>query len=74
MLWNQVAHALSVGAELREDVDDVLFTDCDVIHDQGREWSLRLFHCDAAQITNIRFEDIRIEEAKKCISVWIEWH
>ncbi|MCF7976222.1 MAG: endo-polygalacturonase [Phycisphaerae bacterium] len=71
VLWNQVAHALSVGAELRDDVTDVLFTDCDVIHDQGREWSLRIFHCDAARISDIRFENIRIEEARKCISVWI---
>jgi len=38
VLWNEVAHALSVGAELRENVDDVLFTNCDVIHDKGREW------------------------------------
>ena len=40
VLWNEVAHALSIGAELRENVDDVLFTDCDVIHDKGREWTL----------------------------------
>ncbi len=71
VLWNQVAHALSVGAELRENVDDVLFSDCDVIHDQGREWSLRVFHCDAARVSNVRFENIRIEEARKCISMWI---
>ena len=71
VLWNQVAHALSVGAELRENVDDVVFTDCDVIHDQGREWSLRVYHCDAARVSNIRFENIRIEEARKCMSVWI---
>jgi len=71
VLWNQVAHALSVGAELRENVDDVLFTDCDVLHDQGREWSLRVYHCDAARISNIHFENIRIEESHKFISIWI---
>jgi polygalacturonase len=71
VLWNQVAHALSVGAELREDVSDVLFSDCDVIHDTGREWTLRVFHCDAALISNIRFEKIRIEESKRAASVWI---
>jgi len=71
VLWNEVAHALSVGAELREDVDDVLFADCDVIHDKGREWSLRVYHCDAATITNVRFENIRIEEARKLLSLWI---
>jgi hypothetical protein len=71
VLWNQVAHALSVGAELREDVDDVLFTDCDVIHDTGREWTLRIYHCDAATVSNVRFENIRVEESRKLISLWI---
>jgi len=71
VLWNEVAHALSVGAELREDVDDVLFEDCDVIRDKGREWTLRVYHCDAAKISNIRFENIRIEETRKLISLWI---
>ena len=71
VLWNEVAHALSVGAELRENVDDVLFTDCDVIHDLGREWTLRVYHCDSARISNIRFDNIRIEETKRLISLWI---
>lgn len=71
VLWNEVAHALSVGAELREDVDDVLFTDCDVIHDKGREWTLRVYHCDSARISNIRFENLRIEESPRLASLWI---
>jgi hypothetical protein len=71
VLWNEVAHALSVGAEIREDVDDVLFEDCDVIHDKGREWTLRVFHCDAARVSNVRFENIRIEESPRLVSLWI---
>ena len=71
VLWNEVAHALSVGAELREKVDDVLFTDCDVIHDMGREWSLRVYHCDSAIVSNVRFENLRIEESPRLISLWI---
>lgn len=71
VLWNEVAHALSVGAELREDVDDVRFANCDVIHDKGREWTLRVFHCDSARITNVRFENLRIEESPQLISLWI---
>ena len=71
VLWNQVAHALSVGAELRDPVSDVLFTDCDIIHDTGREWSLRIYHCDSALVKQIRFEKIRIEEARRLFSVWI---
>jgi len=71
VLWNEVAHALSVGAELRETVDDVLFTDSDVIHDKGREWTLRVYHCDSARISNVRFENLRIEESPRLISLWI---
>jgi hypothetical protein len=72
VLWNEVAHALSIGAELRENVDDVRFTNCDIIHDKGREWTLRVYHCDAARISNIRFENIRIEESPRLISLWID--
>lgn len=71
VLWNQLANALSLGAELREDVNDVLFTDCDIIHDYSRAWCLRIFHSDASTISNIRFENIRIEEAHQLISLWI---
>ncbi|MXV13995.1 glycosyl hydrolase family 28 protein [Hufsiella ginkgonis] len=71
VLWNEFAHALSIGAEIREDVENVVFRDNDIIHDKGREWSLRVYHCDAARISNVRFEDIRIEESNRLISVWI---
>jgi hypothetical protein len=67
-----VAHALSIGAELRENVEDVLFSNCDVIHDKGREWTVRVYHCDSARIHNIRFEDLRIEESPRLISLWID--
>ena len=71
VLWNQLAHALSIGAEVSDNVDDVLFTDCDVIHDKGREWSMRIYQCDGGTISNVRFENIRVEEARKFISLWI---
>ena len=53
------------------EVSDVLFADCDVIHDKGREWTLRVYHCDSATVSNIRFENIRVEESKRLISAWI---
>lgn len=71
VLWNEVAHALSLGAEISEDINGVLFTDCDIIHDKGREWALRIFHADAALVKNVRFENIRIEETQRLISLWI---
>jgi hypothetical protein len=72
VLWNQFAHALSIGAEITSNIDDVLFTDCDIIHDQGREWLLRVFHTDAAWVSNVRFENIRMEQCLKCISLFID--
>lgn len=72
VLWSEVAHALSIGAELRENVNDVLFTNCDIIHDKGREWTLRIYHCDSARISNVRFENLRVEESPRLISLWID--
>ncbi|WP_282135166.1 glycosyl hydrolase family 28 protein [Seonamhaeicola maritimus] len=71
VVWNELAHALSIGAEVRENVTNVLFEDCDVIHDVGRETALRVYHCDDALISDVTFKDIRIEEARRLISVWI---
>jgi hypothetical protein len=71
VLWNQSAHALSLGAELRQDVSGVVFEDCDVIHDVGREWTLRIFHSDKATVSGIRFENIRIEQSVRLISLWL---
>jgi hypothetical protein len=72
VLWNELAHALSLGAELREPAGDVVFSDCDIIHDFGREWLLRVYQTDAAPIDHITFRDIRIEECRRFISLWIQ--
>lgn len=71
VLWNEVAHALSVGAEITQKVEDVLFEDCDIIHDHCREWSLRVYQTDSGLVKNVRFENIRIEQAVKFASLWI---
>ncbi len=71
VLWSELAHALSIGAEVAENVSNVLFEDCDVIHDVGRETALRVYHCDSALISDVTFQNIRIEEARRLISMWI---
>lgn len=71
VLWNEVAHAVSVGAELRKDVSGVVFEDCDIIHDKGREWSMRVYHCDQARVSDIVFRNLRFEESRNFISLWI---
>lgn len=71
VVWNELAHSLSIGAEVRENVTNVLFEDCDIIHDVGRETALRVYHCDDAVISDVTFQNIRIEEARRLISCWI---
>jgi hypothetical protein len=71
VLYNEIAHALSIGAEITQDVEDVLFEDCDIIGDHGREWTLRIYHTDAATVRNVRFENLRIEESVRFASLWI---
>jgi len=71
VLWNEVAHALSIGAEVKQVVDGVTFKDCDIIGDHCREWSLRVYNCDKGVVKNITFDNIRIEEAVKFASLWI---
>ncbi|WP_163400079.1 glycosyl hydrolase family 28 protein [Flavobacterium fluviatile] len=71
VVWNELAHALSIGAEVHENISKVLFEDCDVIHDVGRETALRVYHCDDAVISDVVFDNIRIEEARRLISCWI---
>lgn len=71
VLWNEVAHAVSIGAELRQDVSDIVFEDCDIIHDKGREWSMRVYHCDQARVSGVVFRNLRIEESRNFLSLWI---
>ncbi len=71
VLWNEVAHALSIGAEITSPVEDVTFIDCDVIHDHCREWTLRVYQTDSGLVKNVRFENIRIEQSVRFASLWI---
>ncbi len=71
VIWNELAHAVSIGAEIREDISNVLFEDIDVIHDVGRETALRIYHCDSATVSDVTFQNIRVEEARRLISCWI---
>ena len=62
VLWNDWGRALELGAETRtEAIRDVLFQDCDVIHWVHRVMDIQ--NGDRADIYDVRFEDIRVEEA-----------
>jgi polygalacturonase len=71
VLWNEIAHALTIGSELRANVENVHFSDCDIIHDKGREWLLRVFDGDSGKVSKVTFENIRIEESRRLMSLWI---
>lgn len=71
VLYNEIAHALSIGAEITRNIENVVFEDCEIIGDHRREWTLRIYHTDAATVKNVRFENIRIEESVQFASLWI---
>jgi hypothetical protein len=62
VLWNDWGRALEIGAETRATaIHDVLFSDCDIIHFVHRAMDIQ--NGDRALIYDVRFEDIRVEDA-----------
>jgi hypothetical protein len=60
--WNDWGRALELGAETQGNVwKDITFENIDVIHYVQRAMDIQL--CDRASISNVRFENIRIEDA-----------
>ncbi|MEN6574935.1 MAG: glycosyl hydrolase family 28 protein [Phycisphaerales bacterium] len=66
VFWNaEWGNALEIGFELRTDeVRDITFTDCDVIHvEDGAVFSIH--NGDSATVRDVRFENIRVEDARQ---------
>ena len=66
VFWNSAwGNALEIGFELRTDsVSDITFRNCDVIHcEDGATFSIH--NGDFATVSNIRFENIRIEDSRQ---------
>ncbi|MCG3146729.1 MAG: hypothetical protein PCFJNLEI_00163 [Verrucomicrobiae bacterium] len=64
VVWNDRAHALMIGPETRAtEITDILFKDIDVIHAVSVD-VIGIFSSDAAPISNVRYENIRIEDAR----------
>jgi len=60
VLWNDWGKCLEIGAETRaEKIRDIRFEDCDLIHLCGP--ALDVMNVDWAEIYNVQFENIRIE-------------
>ncbi len=63
VVWNERAHGLGITYETRTNVRDVLFRNCDVIHDFGFA-SLAVYIVDSGTMSGIRFEDCRAEDTR----------
>jgi len=74
-IWNERARGLGLISETRKDIENVVFRDCDIIHDfsQGGDCAaLAILVSDSGTMRNTRFEDIRIEDSRHtAIRCWI---
>ena len=60
-IWCDWGRSLEIGAETRaREIRDIVFRDCDVIRCEGPVCDIQ--NCDYADIHDIAFEDIRIEQ------------
>ena len=74
VIWSDAAQSLELGYETQMAVlDDVLFQDIDIIHHLMPGYlALTVHNGDRASITNVRFEDIRVEDSVSALAdVWI---
>lgn len=80
VFWNaEWGNALEIGFETRADeIRDVVFRDCDVIHAEPERFQsggvLTIHNGDRADIHDIRYEDIRVEDCgHKLIDFKVLW-
>ena len=63
---------LGITSETRANISNVLFQDCDIIHDLGNCCSLAVLVSDSGTMSDIRFEDIRIEDERSSLmDCWV---
>jgi polygalacturonase len=75
VVWNERARGLGITSETRANISNVLFTDCDIIHDFSNGYdcsALAILVSDSGTMTDIRFEDIRVEDCRNTlVNCWI---
>jgi hypothetical protein len=75
VIWNERARGLGITSETRANISNVLFKDCDIIRDFStyHECSaLAVLVSDSGMMTDIRFENIRVDHCEKTlIKCWI---
>lgn len=71
VVWNDRAYGIGITYETRAPIRGILFKECDIIHDHGIG-ALAIHVSDGATISNVRFEDIRVEDCRnRLIRLWI---
>lgn len=65
VLWNGVwGNGLEIGFETRaESISDIVFRDNDLIHVEGREGTFTIHNGDRANVSNVLYENIRVEDS-----------
>lgn len=71
VIWNDRNFGIGITYETRSDISDVLFSNCDMIHDWGVA-SLVVYVADSGTVSDVRFEKIRLEDTRhQLIKLWI---
>ncbi len=75
VVWNDRARGLGITSETRANISNVLFKDCDIIHDFSGGFdcaALAILVSDSGTMSNIRFEGIRVEDCRNTlVNCWI---
>ena len=75
VVWNDRARGLGITSETRANISNVLFQDCDIIHNwsQGGDCAaLAVLVSDSGTMSDIRFDDIRCEDIRSTlVNCWI---
>ena len=74
VVWNERARGLGITSETRRDISNVVFSDCDIIHDLsggGDCAALAVLVSDSGTMRNVTFENIRVNDAKTLFHAWV---
>ena len=74
VIWNERARGLGITSETRRDISNVVFTDCDIIHDYSQNAdcaALAVLVSDSGTMRNVRFENIRVNDVKVLFRAWV---
>ena len=73
VVWNDRARGLGITSETRANIANVLFQDCDIIHDWSQGGAaMAVLVSDSGTMSDIRFEDIRCEDVRNTlVNCWI---